>query len=152
MSSRGDVEGGVCGAIGSLQPVSSILVDIPTKPRKDWNATRGSSLLSSCHWAWRVGWKSAFGQPHPAPYPLWPETSHLQQLPSVFGFQLGCLDPAPRDQFAGHNCDTGVPIISDPHPLPNALLPHTLCAFISFLRQDLSQEVIFAPWFCCGVS
>lgn len=43
---------------------------------------------------------------------------HPQQLLSVFGFQLGCLDPAPRDQLTGDICDTGVPIISDLNPYP----------------------------------
>lgn len=72
----------------------------------------------------------------------------------MFGFQLGCLDSALRDQFTGDNCDTGVPIISDLSPLPTALPATHIVLFNAFLRQHLSQEVglWFAPWFCFGVS
>lgn len=56
-------------------------------------------------------------------------------------FNSGCLHPAPRNQFAEDKCDTNVPIITDLYPCPPVPPARTLHALISFLRQDLSQEV-----------
>lgn len=83
---------GDCAVLScSLQPVSSTV----TKPsREGWNAI-WEALFSAGSLAHRVGWKSAWGWPHPAPC----LQRHPRQLLSVFGFPFGSLNLTCRNHL-----------------------------------------------------
>ena len=106
------------------------------------------------HWACRVGWKLAYGWPHPAPYPPQPETLHPQQLLSVFGFQLrlpwpSSQKPVCRAQLWHRRSSHNWPATSSYRPpAMHIVCPHFI-AKTGFISGGAS---LICPWFCSGVS
>lgn len=148
------LEGGVCSSVRQLEPVSGILTDISTKPRKeDWNAIW--EVLSSQPVTGPVGWGGN-----------WPLGDHTQ-LPIHSGqrlyilnscclclaFNLAALTQLPETSLQGTTVTLAFQsYLTCTHP-PTILLPHILYDFISFLRQVYLRKCIvdLPPWFYSGV-
>lgn len=118
--------GSVCRAVrpGSLSPAFS---QIPTKPRKEHRNATQEVPSSQPPVPGLAGWGGNWPMGDHTQLPIHPN-QRLYILNSCclcLAFNSGCFDPAPRNQFAGDNCDTDVPVITDLQLLPTVPLPCT---------------------------